>query len=113
MYKSNKLSETSEVRERLWNWMIKANGERKWFAMRAEIVEIILKEAAKVRAQKGYVTYIINTQSEGVDPHDDGKIIRRFAIDNNVNVFTCLDTVKVLLDVLEEITMGISVINEE
>ena len=43
MYKSNKLSETSEARERLWNWMIKANGERRWFAMRAEIVEIIQK----------------------------------------------------------------------
>lgn len=57
MYKSNKLSETSEARERLWNWMIKANGERRWFAMRAEIVEIIQKEAAKVRDQKGYVTY--------------------------------------------------------
>lgn len=57
MYKSNNLSETSEARERLWNWMIKANGERRWFAMRAEIVEIIQKEAAKVRDQKGYVTY--------------------------------------------------------
>ena len=43
----------------------------------------------------------------------DGRIIRRAAIDNNVPVFTCLDTVKVLLDVLEEITMKISVINEE
>ena len=57
MYKSNNLSETSEARERLWNWMIKANGERRWFAMRAEIVEIIQKEAAKVRDKKGYVTY--------------------------------------------------------
>ena len=63
--------------------------------------------------KKGYVTYIINTQSEGVDSHDDGKIIRRFAIDNNVNVFTCLDTVKVLLDVLEDITMRIYPIDEE
>ena len=63
--------------------------------------------------KKGYVTYIINTQSEGIDSHDDGKIIRRFAIDNNVNVFTCLDTVKVLLDVLEDITMRIYPIDEE
>ena len=43
----------------------------------------------------------------------DGRLIRRAAIDNNVAVFTCLDTVKVLLDVLEEITMGISVIDKE
>ena len=40
-------------------------------------------------------------------------LIRRAAIDNNVPVFTCLDTVKVLLDVLEEITMKVSVIDQE
>ena len=63
--------------------------------------------------RKGYVTYVINTSTEGVNQNVDGKIIRRTAIDNNVTVFTCLDTVKVLLDVLEEITMGISVIDKE
>ena len=62
----------------------------------------------------GYVTYVLNTSSEGAGSiSNDGKIIRRAAIDNNVAVFTCLDTVKVLLDVLEEVTMKISVINEE
>jgi carbamoyl-phosphate synthase large subunit len=62
----------------------------------------------------GYVTYVINTSSEGAGSvSEDGKIIRRAAIDNNVNVFTCLDTVKVLLNVLEEVTMKVSVINEE
>ena len=63
--------------------------------------------------RKGYVTYVINTSTEGVNQNIDGKLIRRAAIDNNVTVFTCLDTVKVLLDVLEEITMGISVIDKE
>ncbi len=63
--------------------------------------------------KKGYVTYVINTSSEGIGTNDDGRSIRRAAIDNNVAVFTCLDTVKVLLDVLEEITMGISVIDKE
>ena len=62
--------------------------------------------------KKGYVTYVINT-SNGEDTNHDGKLIRRAAIDNNVPVFTCLDTVKVLLDVLEEITMKVSVIDEE
>ena len=62
--------------------------------------------------KKGYVTYVINTASEN-ESMIDGKLIRRSAIDNNVPVFTCLDTVKVLLDVLEEITMKVSVINEE
>ncbi len=62
--------------------------------------------------KKGYVTYVINTTSER-DSLKDGKIIRRAAIDNNVPVFTCLDTVHVLLNVLEEITMKISVIDKE
>ena len=62
--------------------------------------------------KKGYVTYVINSaKSNG--SMQDGKLIRRTAIDNNVPVFTCLDTVKVLLDVLEEITMKVSVIDEE
>ena len=63
--------------------------------------------------KKGYVTYVINTSTEGERSTNDGRLIRRAAIDNNVAVFTCLDTVKVLLDVLEEITMGISVIDKE
>lgn len=63
--------------------------------------------------KKGYVTYVLNTTSEGETQNVDGRLIRRAAIDNNVAVFTCLDTVKVLLDVLEEITMGISVIDKE
>lgn len=62
--------------------------------------------------KKGYVTYVINTASER-DSLMDGKIIRRAAIDNNVAVFTCLDTVLVLLNVLEEMTMRISLIDEE
>ena len=65
--------------------------------------------------KKGYVTYVINSSnnSKSTDSFHDGKLIRRAAIDNNVPVFTCLDTVKVLLDVLEEITMKVSVIDEE
>lgn len=59
--------------------------------------------------RKGYVTYVINTTTEG-SGQKDGMIIRRTAVENNVPVFTSLDTVKALLDVLEEITMGISTI---
>lgn len=61
--------------------------------------------------RKGYVTYVVNTITEGeMSGQRDGVVIRRTAVDNNVHVFTSLDTVKVLLDVLEEITMGISTI---
>ena len=63
--------------------------------------------------RKGYVTYVLNTSSEDDATRRDGKLIRRTAIDNNVTVFTCLDTIKVLLDVLEEITMSVSVIDKE
>ena len=34
-------------------------------------------------------------------------------MENNVTMFTSLDTVKVLLDVLEEITLGVSTIDAE
>ena len=38
-------------------------------------------------------------------------MIRRAAVENNVTIFTSLDTVAVLLDVLEEITVGVSTID--
>lgn len=60
----------------------------------------------------GFVNYVINTQ----DPNDakglaDGRAMRQVAVQNNVTMFTSLDTVRVLLDVLEESTMGISTID--
>ncbi len=62
--------------------------------------------------RQGYVTYVINTRdmnsSGGLS---DGHEIRRCAVENNVTMFTSLDTVKVLLDVLEETTLGISTID--
>ncbi|MEG2116271.1 MAG: carbamoyl-phosphate synthase large subunit [Clostridia bacterium] len=60
--------------------------------------------------RKGYVTYVVNTSSDGANGEQDGVIIRRTAVENNVPIFTSLDTVKVLLDVLEEITMSVSTI---
>ncbi len=42
-----------------------------------------------------------------------GYHIRRAAVDNNITVFTSLETVEVLLDVLEDITMKVSTIDEE
>ena len=60
--------------------------------------------------RKGYVTYVVNTLTEGTVGQEDGHVIRRCAVDNNVPVFTSLDTVRVLLDVLEENTMGVSTI---
>ena len=64
--------------------------------------------------RQGHISYVINTIdiSHG-DSHSDGSEIRRAAVENNVTMFTSLDTVKVLLDVLEEITIGVSTIDAE
>ena len=60
----------------------------------------------------GYVSYLINTRAilSGVH-YEDGAAIRRTAIENGVTTFTSLDTVRVLLDVLEETTLTISTID--
>ena len=41
----------------------------------------------------------------------DGHQIRQYATENNVTIFTALDTVRVVLDVLEETTLTISTID--
>jgi len=62
--------------------------------------------------REGYVSYIINTRAifSGVH-YEDGVAIRRCAVENGVTTFTSLDTVKILLDVLEENTDNISTID--
>ena len=63
--------------------------------------------------RKGYVSYVINTRNiDSIDQETDGSYIRRCATENNVPMLTALDTVKAVLDVLEEITLGISTIDE-
>ena len=60
----------------------------------------------------GYVSYLINTRAilSGVH-YEDGAAIRRTAIENGVTTFTSLDTVRVLLEVLEETTLTISTVD--
>ncbi len=60
--------------------------------------------------RQGHIAYVINTKDPGA-PSDDGLQIRQLATENNVPLFTALDTVKVLLDVLEETTLTISTID--
>ena len=61
--------------------------------------------------RQGYVTYVINTRNISTDhTNSDGQTIRRCAVENNVTVLTSLDTVRVLLDVLEETTLCVSTI---
>ena len=63
---------------------------------------------------RGHVNYVINTID--LNQHNarlDGYEIRRAAVENNVTIFTSLETVSVLLQVLEEITLGVSTIDAD
>ena len=60
--------------------------------------------------RQGHIAYIINTR-DPADSESDGLQIRQIATENNVSLFTSLDTVKALLDVLEETTLTISTID--
>jgi carbamoyl-phosphate synthase large subunit len=64
--------------------------------------------------RQGHIAYVINTSDVGssnVQQTSDGQKICRYAIESNVTMFTSLDTVKVLLDVLDETTLRISTID--
>ena len=60
----------------------------------------------------GYVNYVINTRAvlSGVH-YEDGVEIRRCAVENGVTLFSNLDTVRIVLDVLEETTNRVSTID--
>jgi len=82
--------------------------------IRTHILKKIFEDADEIHDAicNGHIAYIINTKDIGSkDQASDGRMIRQFATENNVNIFTNLDTVKVLLDVLEETTLTISTIN--
>ena len=60
--------------------------------------------------RQGHIAYVINTRDPGSNA-TDGIQIRQICTEYNVTLFTALDTVKVLLDVLEETTLTISTID--
>ena len=62
--------------------------------------------------RQGHIAYVINTSDPGSSGvMRDGFEIRKYATENNVTMFTSLDTVRVLLDVLDETTLCISTID--
>jgi len=61
--------------------------------------------------RQGHIAYVINTKDPGGSTQMDGAQIRQIATEYNVTMFTALDTVRVLLDVLEETTLTISTID--
>ena len=89
---------------------LKANGIRT--RIRLKPSEGSREVLESIRA--GYVSYVINTRAILSGKHfGDGIAIRQCAAQNNIVMLTSLDTVRMVLDVLEEVTLGISTINQE
>ena len=87
---------------------LKANGIRTHSLVKISDGSDEIPEAMR----QGYIEYVINTRDiNSVEQMQDGQEIRRCATENNVNLFTALDTISVLLDVLEETTLTISTID--
>ena len=86
---------------------LKSNG------IRTHILEKISSGSEEIpeALRQGHIAYVINTKEPGSDAINDGHQIRKIATENNVTIFTALDTVRVLLDVLEETTLTISTID--
>ena len=82
--------------------------------IRTHVLKKISEDADEIpdAIRQGHIAYVINTKDIGASTQDsDGQQIRRLATENNVTIFTSLDTVRVLLDVLEETTLTISTID--
>ena len=87
---------------------LKANGIRTHVLQKMHNGNTDIPDALR----QGHIAYVINTKDIGsANQLSDGKVIRQIATENNVTIFTALDTVRVLLDVLEETTLTISTID--
>ncbi len=64
--------------------------------------------------RQGYITYVIHLRDvRREDLGSEGRKIRQCAVENNVTVMTSLDTVRVLLDSLDEITFKVSTVDAD
>ncbi|MBO4594802.1 MAG: carbamoyl-phosphate synthase large subunit [Clostridia bacterium] len=82
--------------------------------IRTHVLKKISEGSMEIRdsIRQGHIAYVINTSAVGAERElSDGVEIRKYATESNVTTFTSLDTVRVLLDVLEETTLTISTID--
>ncbi len=87
---------------------LKSNGIRTHVLQKIETGSNEIQESTR----QGHIAYVINTSDlQSKDAISDGRQIRSWAIESNVTLFSSLDTVRVLLDVLEETTLCISTID--
>ena len=96
---------TEEVKALTWKEKLK-NMSKKQIAIfggiAVAVIAIIIASIILLGGNNG-------DSSDGSE--NDGHQIRQLATENNVTIFTAMDTVKVLLDVLEETTLTISTID--
>ena len=87
---------------------LKNNGIRTHILEKIETGSNEIQESIR----QGHIAYVINTSDlQSVNQLSDGRQIRAWAIESGVTLFSSLDTVRVLLDVLEETTLCISTID--
>ena len=82
--------------------------------IRTHILKKISEGSTEIRdsIRQGHIAYVVNTSNVGSHAAEsDGYQIRKYATESGVSMFTSLDTVRVLLDVLEETTITISTID--
>ena len=82
--------------------------------IRTHVLKKISEGSQEIREsiRQGHIAYVINTSAVGAESAiSDGVEIRKYATESNITMFTSLDTVRVLLDVLEETTLTISTID--
>ena len=83
--------------------------------LRCKAIEKIHEDSEEILnwVRSGHVKYVINTMTNNDHKvRKDGFRIRREAVEHNIPTLTSLDTVKILLDVLESITIKVGVIND-
>ena len=85
---------------------LKANG------IRTHVLQKISEGSDEIpnALRQGHIAYVINTRDPAAN-EGDGIKIRQISTEHNVTLFTALDTIRVLLDVLEETTLTISTID--
>jgi len=82
--------------------------------IRTHVLKKIAEDGEEIPAaiRQGHIAYVINTKDiNSTSISKDGLEIRKCATENNVTLFTSLDTVRVLLDVIEDTTFRISTID--
>ena len=82
--------------------------------IRTHVLKKISEDAEEIPSalRQGHIAYVINTRDiDAAGQESDGFEIRKLSTENNITMFTALDTVRVLLDVLEETTLCVSTID--